>query len=75
MGDLNAKVGNVKDFDMIGNYGLGEQNEKGQGLIEFYNENNMVTINTWFQQPPHILHIWRSLGDISRNQIDYIMIN
>ena len=29
MGDLNAKVGNAKDFNIIGNYGLGEQNERG----------------------------------------------
>ena len=48
MGDLNAKVGNVTDFNIIGNYGLGKQNERGQRLIEFFNENNMVIMNTWF---------------------------
>ena len=42
MGDLNAKVGNVTDFNITGNYGLGKQNERGQRLIEFCNENNMV---------------------------------
>ena len=51
MGNLNAKVGNVKDSKIIGNYGLGKQNERGQRLIEFGNENNMVIMNTWFQQP------------------------
>ena len=32
-------------------------------------------MNIWFQQPLHRLYTWKSLGDISRNQIDYIMIN
>ena len=51
MGDLNAKVGNVEDSKIIGNYSLGKQNERGQRLIEFCNEYNMVIMNTWFQQP------------------------
>ena len=52
------KWGNVTDFNIIGNYGLGKQNERGQRLIEFCNENNMVIMNTWFQQPLHrILHM------------------
>ena len=50
MGDLNAKVGNVKDSKIIGNYGFGKQNESGSRLIEFCNE-NMIIMNTWFQQP------------------------
>ena len=75
MGDLNAKVGNVKDSKIIGNYGLGKQNERGWRLIEFCNENNMVIMNAWFQQPLHRLYAWKSPGDISRSQIDYIMIN
>ena len=75
MGDLNAKVGNVTDLNIIANYGLGKQNERGQRLIEFCNENNMVIMNTWFQQPLCRLYTWKSPGDISRNQIDYIMIN
>ena len=32
-------------------------------------------MNTWFQQPLCRLYTWKSPGDISRNQIDYIMIN
>ena len=35
----------------------------------------MVIMNTWFQQPLRRLYTWKSPGDISRNQIDYIMIN
>ena len=29
MGDLNAKVGNVTDFNIISSCGLGKQNERG----------------------------------------------
>ena len=75
MGDLNAKVGNVEDSKTVGNYGLGEQNETGQRLIEFCNESNMVIMNTWLQQPLCRLYTLKSLEDISRNQIDYIMID
>ena len=75
MGDLNAKVGNVKDTNIIGNYGLAKQNERGWRFIKFCNENNKVIMNTWFQQPLHRLYTWKSPGDISRNQIDYILIN
>ena len=49
MGYLNAKIGNVKDSKIISNYGLDKQNERGQRLMEFCNENNMVIMNTWFQ--------------------------
>ena len=72
-GGSNAKVGYVKDSKIISN--LGKQNERGWRLIELCNENNMVFMNTWFQQPPPRLSIWKSSGIISRNQIDYTMIN
>ena len=35
----------------------------------------MVIMNAWFKQPLCRLYTWKSPGDISRNQIDYIMIN
>ena len=34
----------------------------------------MVT-NTWFQQPPQKCYTWKSPGDATRNQTNYIMIN
>ena len=60
MGDVNAKFGNVEDSKIIGNYGLGKQNESSQRLIKFCNENNMVIMNTWFQQPLCRLYTWKS---------------
>ena len=35
----------------------------------------MLIMNTWSQQPLCRLYIWKSPEDISRTQIDYIMIN
>ena len=36
---------------MIRKFDLGVQNEAGQRLKEFYQENMLVIINTFFQQP------------------------
>ena len=75
MGDFNAKVGNKKHKDIIGSYGLGKRNERGERLIQFCEEHNLVVTNTLFQQPPRRLYTWKSPGDIVRNQIDYILVS
>ena len=50
IGDWNAKVGSQKTPGGTGKFGLGIQNEAGQRLIEFFQENALVTANTLFQQ-------------------------
>ena len=35
----------------------------------------MVIMNTWFKEHPRRIYTWKSPGDRSRNQIDYISIN
>lgn len=75
MGDLNAKVGRDKISECMGQHGLGERNERGERLIEFSTENNLIIANTFYQHPNRKLYTWRSPGDLYRNQIDYIMIN
>ena len=50
MGDWNAKVGSQKTPGVIDKFFLGVQNEAGQRLIEFCQENTLVTANTLFQQ-------------------------
>ena len=50
IGDWNAKVGSQEITRVTGNTGLGVQNEAGQNLIEFCQENAMVIANTHFQQ-------------------------
>ena len=48
--DWNAKVGSQETPGVTGKFGLGVQNEAGQRLIEFCQENALVIANTLFQQ-------------------------
>ena len=50
IGDWNAKVGSQERPGVTGRFGLGVQNEAGQRLIEFWEENTLVIANTLFQQ-------------------------
>ena len=49
IGDWNAKVGSQEIPGVTGKFGLGEQNEVGQKLTEFCQENALVIANTFFQ--------------------------
>ena len=46
IGDWNAKVGSPEIPGGTGKFGLGVQNEAGQRLTEFYQENTLVMVNT-----------------------------
>ena len=50
IGDWNAKVGNQETPGVTGKLGLRVQNEAGQRLIEFCQENTLVIANTLLQQ-------------------------
>ena len=52
---------------------LGVQNEAGQRLIEFWQENTLVIANTLFQQHKRRLYTWTSPDGQYWNQIDYIL--
>ena len=45
-GDWNAKVGSQEILRIAGKFGLGVQNETGQRLTEFCQENTLVIANT-----------------------------
>ena len=49
IGDWNAKVDSQEIPGVTGKFGLGVQNEAGQRLIEFCQENTLVIPNTLFQ--------------------------
>ena len=49
IGDWNAKVGSQETPGVTGKFGLGMQNEAGQRLLEFCQENALVRANTLFQ--------------------------
>ena len=59
-GDWNAKVGSQEIPGVTGKFGLGIQNEVGQKLIEFCQENALVIANTLFQQHERRLYTWTS---------------
>ena len=73
IGNLNAKVGTQETFGTTGNFSLGVQNEAGQRLIEFCQENALVIANTLFQQHKRKLYTWTSPDGQHQNQIDYIL--
>ena len=49
VGDWNAKVGSQEKTGVTGKFGLGVQNEAGQRLREFCQENTLVIANTPFR--------------------------
>ena len=73
IGDWNAKVGNQETPGVTGKFGLGVQNETGQRLTEFCQENALVIANTLFQQHKRRLYTWTSPDGQYRNQTDYIL--
>ena len=72
IGDWNAKVGSQETPGVTGNFGkfgLGVQNEAGQRLIEFCQENTLVIANTVFQQQKRRLYTWTSPDGQNQNLI------
>ena len=60
IGDWNAKVGSQETLGVTGKFGIGVQNEAGQRLIEFFQENTLVRANTHFQQNKRRFYTWTS---------------
>ena len=73
IGDWNAKVGSQETPGVTGKFGLGVQNEEGQRLTEFCQENALVIANTLFQQHKRRLYTWTSPDGQHQNQIAYIL--
>ena len=71
--DWNTKVGSQETPGVTGKFGLGVQNEAGQMLIEFCQENTLVIANTLFQQHRRRLYTWTSPDGQHQNHIDYIL--
>ena len=60
IGDWNTRVGSQEIPGVTDKFGFGVQNEAGQRLIEFCQENALVTANTLFQQQKRRLYTWTS---------------
>ena len=71
-GDWNAKV-SQETQRVTGKFVLGIQNEAGQRLTEFCQENTLVRANSLFQQHKRRLYTWTSPDGQYQNQIGYIL--
>ena len=60
IGDWNAKVRSQVTPKITGKFGLGVQDEAGQRLTVFCQENALVTANTLFQQHKRRVYTWAS---------------
>ena len=60
IGDWHAKVGSQETPGVTGKFGLGVQNEAGQRLTEFCQENTLVIANNLLQQHKRRLYTWTS---------------
>ena len=60
IGDWNAKLGSQETPGVTGKFGLGEQNEAGQRLIDLSQENALIITNALFQQHKRRIYTWTS---------------
>ena len=72
---LEYKLGSQEIPGATGKFGLGVQNEAGQRLTEFCQENEMVIANKVFQQHQRRLYTWTSPNGQYQSHIDYILCN
>ena len=73
IGDWNANIGSQEISGVTGKFGLGVQNEAGQRLTEFCQENTLFMANTLFHQHERLLYTWTSLDSQYWNQTDYVL--
>lgn len=78
MGDFNAKIGSTLNDDhirqVVGKFGLGERNNRGERLIQFCIENTFAITNSMYEHHKRRLYTWRSPDGRTKNQIDFILI-
>ncbi|KAJ0181232.1 hypothetical protein K1T71_003317 [Dendrolimus kikuchii] len=74
MGDFNTKVG-VQGCDepIIGPYGLGRRNHRGQMLVNFLEVQRLFLMNSFYKKKPQRRWTWQSPDTVTRNEIDFIM--
>ena len=73
IGDWNAKVGSEEIPGVTGKVGLGVQNEAGQRLTEFCQQNSLVIAYTLFRQHKRRLYTWISPDGQYLNQTYYVL--
>ena len=72
IGDWNAKEGSQEIPGITGKFGLGVENEAGQRLTEFCQENALVVTNTLVKQHKRWLYTWTWTDGQHGNETGYI---
>jgi hypothetical protein len=77
IGDFNAKVGLKKDGEesVMGNFGSGDRNDRGDKLIDFAICNKLKIMNTFFKKSVSRRWTWKSPNGQTKNEIDIILKN
>lgn len=73
IGDFNAKIGQPEncDDDVMGKFGFGERNHRGDRLLSFARSHQLFFANTMFEKKASRRFTW-SINDV-KNEIDFIM--
>ena len=74
MGDFNAKVG-IKETDetCMGNFGIGQRNDRGHQLVFFAEHHRLFIGNTFFKKKVSRKWTWISPNATTKNEIDFIL--
>ena len=75
IGDCNSSIGEGKEDEIIGQYGLGERHRKGQLLVDYFKKKNFCIKSTFGVQAKKRRHTWVRPDGKLKKQIDYILIN
>ncbi|RVE40675.1 hypothetical protein evm_014675 [Chilo suppressalis] len=74
MGDFNAKLGKrCGDELRVGQFGVGERNDRGRMLADFMERENLYMMNSFFRKPVTRRWTWISPDGKVKNEIDFIM--
>lgn len=73
IGDFNSRVGVNKGEKCIGDYGVGERNERGERLIEFADANNLKILNTFYKGDLETKWTWILPNGESVFEIDFML--
>jgi len=76
-GDFNSKVGTQRknEEDVLGKFGYGLRNERGESLIQFARSNELFIANSLFQKRPDRKWTWKSPDQKTTNEIDFVLVS
>lgn len=77
IGDFNAKIGHPQAHEhlILGQYGYGTRNQRGERLLQYANEYKLSIMNTYFKKKQSQRWTWSSPDNKIRNEVDFILSN